>query len=184
MEPYIQISKINDFIFCPKSVYLHSIYDNFSEKMYHGENQAIGKIKHENIEDKTYSSAKKFLQGIEIYSEKYNICGKIDIYDSGKKELIERKTKVQKIYDGYRYQLYAQYFCMKEMGFEIQKLFIHSLNDNKRYEIPLPDKKETAEFEEVLRKINKFNSRDLMESDFSANGNKCEKCVYNNLCVS
>lgn len=182
MEPYIQISKINDFIFCPKSVYLHSIYDNFNEKMYHGENQAIGKIKHENIEDKIYSTAKKFLQGIEIYSEKYNIAGKIDIYDSEEKSLIERKTKIQKIYDGYKYQLYAQYFCMSEMGFEIKKLFFHSLNDNKRYEIPLPDDKEMAEFEEVLKKIKEFSSRDLLENNFGANSNKCEKCVYSNLC--
>ena len=182
MEPYIQISKINDFIFCPKSVYLHSIYDNFNEKTYHGENQAIGKIKHENIEDGTYSTAKKFLQGIDVYSEKYNICGKIDIYDSEAKHLIERKTKIQKIYDGYRYQLYAQYFCMTEMGFEIQKLFIQSIDDNKRYEIHLPDKDEIAEFEEVLRKIKEFSARDLLENNFSVNSNKCEKCVYSPLC--
>lgn len=182
MEPYIQISKINDFIFCPKSVYLHSIYDNFSEKTYHGAKQAAGKIKHENIEDKTYSTAKKFLQGIEIYSEKYNIAGKIDIYNSEKKELIERKAKIQKIYDGYRYQLYAQYFCMEEMGFEVEKLLFHSLNDNKRYEIPLPNDKEVAEFEEILKKIKEFDFQDLMEGNFGVNSNKCENCVYNALC--
>jgi len=179
MESYIQISKINDFIFCPKSIYLHGIYDSFNEKTYHGSEQNVGKLNHKNIDDKSYSTAKKFLQGIEIYSEKYNICGKIDIYDSETKSLIERKTRIQKIYDGYKYQLYAQYFCMTEMGFEIKKLFLHSLKDNKRYEIFPPDKEETEKFEQIINKINKFN---LFKDEFSVNRAKCEKCVYNNLC--
>lgn len=179
MEPYIQISKINDFIFCPKSIYLHGIYENFSEKTYHDSPQNIGKINHQNIEERKYSTAKKFLQGIEIYCEKYNIAGKIDIYDSEKKELIERKTKIQKIYDGYKYQLYAQYFCLTEMGFKVKKLFLHSLTDNKRYEIPLPNEEEVRKFEEIIKKIKEF---DLFKNKISINKAKCEKCIYKNLC--
>lgn len=179
MESYIQISKINDFVFCPKSIYLHGIYDSFNEKTYHGSAQNIGKLNHKNIEEKSYSTAKNFLQGIEIYSEKYNIAGKIDIYNSEKKALIERKTKITKIYDGYKYQLYAQYFCLTEMGFNVEYLFLHSLQDNKRYTISLPDAEETKKFEEIIDKINKFN---LLKDKINANNAKCEKCVYSNLC--
>ena len=37
------------------------------------------------------------LQSITVYSEKYNLSGKIDLYDSKKFQLIERKKKVHKI---------------------------------------------------------------------------------------
>ena len=35
------------------------------------------------------------LQSITVYSEKYNLSGKIDLYDSKKFQLIERKKKNQ-----------------------------------------------------------------------------------------
>lgn len=179
MESYIQISKINDFIFCPYSLYYHSIYENFSQKVYHGSAQTKGKIKHECIDEGRYSTAKKFLQGTDVYSEKYGLCGKIDIYDKENKFLIERKNKVIKIYDGYKYQLYAQYFCLKEMGYEVEKLFIHSLTDNKRYEIALPEGDELKKFEETIEQMRNFN---IAKNNFKKNKQKCEQCIYSQLC--
>lgn len=179
MEQYIQISKINDFIFCPKSLYFHSLYENFSENVYHQEPQKTGKLNHQNIEDKKYSTAKKILQGVEVYSQKYNIAGKIDIYDQEKKELIERKTKVKNIYDGYHYQLYAQYFGLLEEGYDVKKMFIHSLTDNKRYEVPLPNKKETAKFESVVSSMHSFDIFKIKKYPSKA---KCDKCIYKLLC--
>jgi len=179
METYIQISKINDFIFCPKSIYLHGIYENFNTKVYYQSPQTKGKIKHENIDQQKYSTAKKYLQGLEIYSEKYNLAGKIDIYDLENKILIERKNKIKKIYDGYRYQLYAQHFCLKEMGYEVKQLFLHSLSDNKRYQIDLPRDREKTDFENIIEKINDFN---LLKNNFTENPAKCEQCIYRELC--
>jgi len=178
MEDYIQISKINDFIFCPLSLYYHSIYEGFSERTYHGSAQTKGKIKHECIDKKKYSTAKKFLQGTEVYSDKFRLAGKIDIYDQENKFLIERKNKVNKIYDGYRYQLYAQYFCLKEMGHKVKKMFIHSLADNKRYEITLPKGKTLKKFKETIKKINEFN----INNKIKKNPNKCARCIYRQLC--
>jgi CRISPR-associated protein Cas4 len=74
-----------------------------------------------------------------IYSHKHKIAGKIDIYNSETKTLIERKKKIKKVYDGHRYQLYAQYFCMLEMGYNVQNLQIYSLTDNMSYPIPMPN---------------------------------------------
>lgn len=176
---YIQISKINDFIFCPRSIYMHSIYEKFSPKLYHRTPQAVGKIKHENIDEGRYSTSKKYLQGIEIYSEKYNIVGKIDIYDKEKCALIERKNKISNIYDGYKYQLYAQMFCLEEMGYEVKKIILHSLSDNKRRNLPLPDKKEIKKFEGVIDKIKKF---DINNFNYLYNKNKCDNCIYKELC--
>ena len=180
MEDYIQISKINDFIFCPYSLYFHGIYENFSEKTYHDSPQTRGKIKHENIEEGRYSSAKKYLQGIDVYSEKYGLAGKIDIYDKEEKTLIERKNKVAKIYDGYRYQLYAQYFGLAEMGHETERIKIHSLSDNKRYDIPLPVGRELEKFEAVIAAMKNFR---MENGGLKINPAKCARCIYRQLCT-
>ena len=179
MEQYIQISKINDFIFCPKSVYLHKIYENFDQNTYHQEPQKVGKLNHENIDNGKYSTAKKFLQGMAVYCGKYEIAGKIDIYNTETKTLIERKTKIKKIYDGYKYQLYAQYFSLLEMGYEVKKIFIHSLNDNKRYEIQTPNKQEKENFENIIDRIHRF---DILKHKSMTAKAKCDRCIYNNLC--
>ena len=180
MEEYIQISKLNDFIFCPKSMYLHSIYEGLDTRVYHSHYQTAGKLNHECIDNKKYSSAKKsILQGIEVYSHKYNLVGKIDLYFKDKKELMERKTKINRIYDGYRFQLYAQYFCLLEEGYEIEKISVHSLKDNKKYYIDIPNEYEIKRFEILLNDIKRFS---MYEDRVKKNKNKCEKCIYNNLC--
>ncbi len=170
---------MNDFIFCPMSLYFHSFYENYDQKMYHRKPQTIGKINHENIDGGKYSTAKKYLQGLPIYSSKYNLMGKIDIYDADKKYLIERKYKVKKIYDGYVLQIYAQFFCLEEMGYAVEKMFIHSLSDNKRYEIKKPSGKDEFEFGKIIQKMTHF---DLLNFNRNANPNKCANCVYCELC--
>lgn len=162
MEQYIPISKINDFLYCPMSLYLHTAYEDFDKREYQEVAQIAGAFAHKNIENKTYSSAKRFVQSIDVYCEKYNIAGKIDIYDKREKALIERKNKIKKIYLGYVYQLYGEYFCMIEMGYEVKRLFLHSLSDNKRYEITLPDKEEVIAFEKTLKQMGDFGSEDIV----------------------
>lgn len=46
----ILISELNDFVFCPKSVYLHHIYARFDQSLYHETFQTEGKIAHETID--------------------------------------------------------------------------------------------------------------------------------------
>jgi len=105
--------------------------------------------------------------------------GNIDVYDQQKKSLIERKTKIKKIYDGYKYQLYAQYFALKEMGYDVEKLFLHSLKDNKRYEIPIPDSLETDKFERTIHWMQKF---DILWDEVNVCSEKCDNCIYRPLC--
>lgn len=57
----------------------------------------------------TYSTQKGMLQGISVYCEKYNLVGKIDVFDKKTGILTERKKKIKTVYDGYIYQIYAQY---------------------------------------------------------------------------
>ena len=181
MDDYIQISKLNDFIFCPYSIYLHSIYENFDTSTYHSKFQKRGSINHARIDNKTYSTSKYIIQGKDIYSQKYGLVGKIDLYDSKQKSLIERKYKITKIYSGYKLQLFAQYLCMQEMGYQVNKLCFHSLVDNKNYPIAFPSGEDLNFLKDTVKQIRNFRSKDAVLLSISPL--KCEKCIYNNLCA-
>ena len=179
MTSYIQISKLNDFIFCPYSLYFHTLYDNFAKRVYQRTPQITGTIKHEIIDEKRYGDAKRYLTGAEVYSDKYRLVGKIDIYDKQDKILIERKAKIKKIFDGYKYQLYAQMFCLQEMGYEIKEIYAYSMADNKKYTINLPDDNDICKFSELVDAINTFEPDKIV---VSVNENKCANCIYSELC--
>lgn len=179
METNIIISNLNDFIFCPRSIYFHNLYYNFEEKLFHDTSQQEGKTAHTNIDKKQYSSKSNILQSIDIYSEELGVIGKIDLYDKDKKQLIERKKKIKTIYEGYYLQLYAQYYCLIEMGYEIKELFFHSLSDNKRIKVPLPLEENKERLKEVISQMRNFN---LENEDFSQNPKKCQMCIYKELC--
>jgi len=148
METYIKISTLNDFIFCPKSIYFHELYNKYNTYVYHTTYQQEWKLNHEKIDNQLYSSKKNIIQALTVYSSKYNLLGKIDLYNKWTKTLIERKTKIQKIYLGYKYQVWAQYLCMVEMWFDVKQIVLYSLKDNKSYSIPIPIKKDIKKFEE------------------------------------
>ena len=180
MEPYITLSFLNDFIFCPRSIYFHQLYGLVSTRLYQKKPQIAGKAAHKSIDTKKYSSKKDIFQTIEIYSEKYNIGGKIDTYDAESKQLVERKKKIKVIYDGYIYQLYAQYHCLTEMSYQVDKLKLYSMDDNKSYPIksPVEDKQRQEKFENLIRQMQNYD----LNAPFEANPNKCKFCIYNNLC--
>lgn len=179
MEQFIQISKINDFIFCPKSIYFHGIYEDFCDDTYKATPQKVGSMAHESIESGKYTTSKNCIQAMPIYSEKYSLVGKIDTYLIKEQKLVERKFKVNKIYDGYRHQLYAQKFCLEEMGYRVKSMYIHSLSDNKRYEIELPSEEEVKKFEKIIEAINNFF---LQNDSYKMKSTKCNSCIYRELC--
>lgn len=180
MEDYITISTLNVFIFCPRSIYFHHLFGNISTRLYHSICQVNGNIAHASIEAKNYSTRKYILQGLEVYSEKYGLCGKIDILDLKKGLLTERKKKIKVVYDGYIFQLYAQYHALVEMGYEVKKICLYSMDDNKKYDVLLPCENKTMQkkFEQLLKNLRTFS----LEKPFVANSSKCEKCIYNTLC--
>lgn len=180
MESYLPISFLNDFIFCPRSIYFHQLYGRVSTRLYHTTDQTLGKNAHKNVDNKRYTTAKHVFQTIEIFSETYNLAGKIDTYDAKKQLLVERKKKIKVVYDGYIYQLYAQYHCLIEMGYEVSQLKLYSMDDNKSYPVNLPseDPERQAAFEQLLHDIRRFD----LNAPFTANPNKCRHCIYNNLC--
>ena len=72
-EDYISISTLNDFIFCPYSIYLHNVYMETDEGLYHATPQTRGKIAHETIDTKKASNRAGDLQSLPILSEKLSV---------------------------------------------------------------------------------------------------------------
>jgi len=82
MYEEILITQLNDFIFCPASIYFHMLYGETSRMLVQSEKQINGTAVHETIDKNTYSSRKNIYTGIDVYCEKYGLIGKIDMYDS------------------------------------------------------------------------------------------------------
>lgn len=178
MESYIQITWLNDFVFCPRSLYFHNLYGQYSTDVFHDTPQKKGNIAHESIDTKTYSTSKKWLQGLEIWSDTLGVCGKIDLFNTKTGELVERKRKITTVYDGYKYQVWAQAMCLAEEGFSVQKIVLHSLSTNTRFEIPLPGEEEKNILKNVVKDLRHFS----FETPFIPNPQKCAHCIYAELC--
>ncbi|MEG1539913.1 MAG: type V CRISPR-associated protein Cas4 [Muribaculaceae bacterium] len=179
MEEYITISTLNDFIFCPYSIYLHNVYMEADEDLYHAVPQTQGKNAHAAIDNKRYSTCKDDILSLPIYSEELGIMGKIDIYKTDKELLIERKYELRTIYQGQIYQLWAQYFCMIEMGYKISKIAFYEISTNTMKPINIPSETEKQELIDFIICFRSFNP---MTSKFNVNTNKCTHCIYCNLC--
>ena len=52
MEPYLMITQLNDFIFCPRSIFFAGIYrESVSDDLYHQTPQREGLVHHETIDE-------------------------------------------------------------------------------------------------------------------------------------
>lgn len=115
-----------------------------------------------------------------FYSSTYDVFAVIDYYDRTEKILVEKKKCIKRLYKGFIFQLYAQYYALKDNGEEVKQIYLYSISDRKFYLVPLPenalDLKE--EFELTLSRMRHFK----IEEYFQTNKAKCEKCIYSNLC--
>jgi CRISPR-associated protein Cas4 len=180
MEETIKISYLNDFVFCPMSIYFHNLYDNLNKDIYQTSSQINGTNCHKTIDEKKYSSRKDILQSIDIYCNEFNVEGKIDVFDIPTGILTERKRKITKIYDGYVFQLYAQYYALIEMGYNVNKIRLHSICDNKTYNLLLPEQnpKMNQKFKNIIKEMHKFDYRKFIQKDCK----KCLECIYEPIC--
>ena len=179
-EGLILISQLNDFVFCPASIYFHKLYEGQDPRLYQTTDQVNGKLSHLSVDEGRYSTKKSVLTGKDVFSEQYGLIGKIDIFHEEQGLLVERKRKIVKIYDGYVFQLYAQCLALREMGYVVKALRFHSLADNKTYPIALPedDPERFRAFEETVAKMRFFEiSSFIPESE-----EKCRHCIYSPAC--
>lgn len=177
-EDYISISTLNDFIFCPYSIYLHNVYMESDEGLYHATPQTQGRIAHETVDEKKGNTSKDVILALPVYSEKYRLMGKIDVYKIKERCLIERKYQLKQIYQGQIYQLWAQMLCLQEMGYEVEHIAFYEISTKKTIPINVPSSDEIKGFEHFLLS---FRSYDPIQP-FHPNLNKCRHCIYCSLC--
>jgi len=178
MESYILLSELNDFLFCPRSIYFHHIFWRYDKSLYHGAPQTAGTLAHATIDHQKYSTRKNILQGMPVYSEKYGIAGNIDTFDIDSGHLTERKKHITQVYPGNQMQILGQYLCLTEMGYRVEKINFHSLDDNKNYPVNIPTHGDILQFEKILDSFKKYR----LTQSFVPNPRKCEKCIYRTLC--
>ena len=177
MEENIAITLLNDFLFCPYSIYLKNIYKSADEELYHAAPQIRGKFAHSEI-DMQKSNFETEIVGISVYSDELGLTGKIDIYKTAEKHLIEHKYKLEKVYLGQIYQIWGQYFCMKEMGYAVDKLSFYAISTDKFFPVDLPNQEDKTFFLKFIEKFRNYNPEDKID----INPNKCKYCIYNSLC--
>ena len=151
---------------------------NSDEGEYQAMPQTRGKIAHTPIDTGSGAHNKGDKYGLSVISHKYGLIGKIDVYKGREKILIERKYELKQIYRGQYYQLWAQYFCMKEMGYEVNKIGFYEISSKRTIYVDVPNKEQTKEFEDFLKQFRSYDPEVL----FVSNPNKCKHCIYSNLC--
>lgn len=147
------------------------------EGLYYATPQTKGRLVHESVDNKT-SLNKDIILALPVISNQLGLIGKIDVYKQNEKNLVERKYSLKHIYQGQIYQLWAQYFCMVEMGYEINNISFYEISKNKTIPISLPTDKDRKELIAFIRDFRKYDPSKPM----NINKNKCSHCIYSNLC--
>lgn len=147
---------------------------------YQSADQINGTAAHQHVDEGTYSDKCSILMGMDVFCERYGLIGKIDIYDAENKVLRERKKKIKQVYDGYIFQLYAQYFSLIEMGYDVAKIELYSMDDHKTYtvEIPKDNPEMLNKFESTIYDIQNFQIGEYIQN----NAEKCKHCIYEPAC--
>lgn len=146
--------------------------------IYHAAPQIRGTLSHQATDGKTASTKADVLLSLPVYSERFHLMGKIDVYHKKTKKLIERKYQLKQIFQGHIYQLWAQMFCLREMGHEVELLAFYEQSTNRMIDVALPTDEEIEQFKEFINQFFNYNPAD----DLTVNPNKCSHCVYCNLC--
>lgn len=177
-DDYILISTLNDFVFCPYSIYLHNVYMDTDTDMYHAFPQVKGRAVHASVDAKQTSGKSSIIESLNVVSHKYGLMGKIDVLDCSTGRLTERKNNLKHIFQGQIYQLWAQYLCLEEMGYTVKSLFFYEVSTKRHIGIQFPDTCGLTLFENLLQEYREFDPR---EFGFQ-NQNKCLHCIYCGLC--
>ena len=111
----IPISLIGNYLYCPYSIYLHNVYMEMDDSVYKAEHLYKGSAVHRAVDEKRMDNRKEVLQAFPVFSERMGLVGKIDVFNVKTGELVERKTKVDRIYPRHIYQLWGQMLCLREI---------------------------------------------------------------------
>ncbi len=94
MKDFILITQLNDFVFCPYSIYLHNIFSDTDDSTYKATPQLNGTHSHRKVDNKLTHHNNDLIYSMSVCSNKYRICGKIDTYRISTRTLVERKYQL------------------------------------------------------------------------------------------
>lgn len=177
-EDYISLSALNDFIFCPYSIYLHNIYMEADEGLYHAKPQTQGRMAHYAVDHKRSSTRKDDIMSLPVCCHELGIIGKIDVYKGLERHLVERKYQLKQIFQGQLYQLWGECFCMREMGYRVDHVSFYEISTNTMMPQQLPGIKEWNELKSFITQFKTFDP----SAPINTNPNKCAHCIYSPLC--
>ena len=177
MYGLLPISNLNDFLFCPYSIYLHSVYKGTEEEVCKAAMQKEGSYAHRKKEDDD-AHKKGVVTSLPVISEKLGIYGVTDAFDIENGILTEYKNRLTAVYPGQRIQIQAQCLCLKEMGYRVSEIRLTEISTGKILPVDLPDIDTVKEIECLIRRIKQYNP----DNDIEVNPNKCRKCIYCSLC--
>lgn len=178
MDGYISFSQLNDFIYSPMSLYLHECYKAYNTNLYNDTPQALGIQAHEAIDQHKYKK-RDWITSMWLCSATLRLYGKTDLYNQKSGELVERKRLIKYIYEGYKMQVWAQYYCLQEMGYKVNSIYLHSLVDNTRYDLGIPTKKDLESLKELISRMQNYQPQfeELIDPR-----NKSLISIYKHLC--
>ena len=93
-DNFINITALNDFLFCPYSIDLHNAFMDMDEDVFVATPQVKGKAAHREIDCRTFSKSENDVQSLKVFSNELALMGIIDLYRKDEKHLVELKTRV------------------------------------------------------------------------------------------
>ena len=76
-ETPFAITLLNDFIFCPASIYFHQVDAGTDKMTYQSSDQLNGTAAHTTIDEGHYSDKTSVLQALPVYCEQYGLEGNV-----------------------------------------------------------------------------------------------------------
>ncbi len=171
MDDYISFSQLNDFLYSPLSLYLHECYKTYHTQMYDDIPQVAGKKAHATIDNNQYKK-KHWITGMWLCSPILRLYGRADLYNDFTGELVERKRKIAYIYEGYKMQIWGQYYCLVEMGYSVSGISLHSLIDNSRYSLGIPTEDNIHQLKDLINRMRIYTPTfDVLEEENEKSSN-------------
>ena len=170
MKPLVNVSMINQYLYCPRRYWYIKFYDTQGENYY----QKDGQFKH-----CSQSIRGGWTKEIYLESKKLGIKGKIDILQNGDKPIERKRGKSYFTND----EMQLTGYCMlleSNIGQEVDKGIIYLFGTDKRQEIPITDW-HRSKTEEIIDSMKKLKSE--VPPPLTENENKCAKCSTKIYCM-
>ena len=176
MEEYIPITHLNDFLFCPYSIYLHNVYQGAEDQAVKAAPQLSGTKAHKRKEESTPDGA--LMLSMPVLSEELGIYGIIDEYDPLGGVLTEYKNHINKVFEGQLVQVQSQAICLAEMEYTLKALRLADLSTGRTVPVRLPTEADRQRIKELIGRYKSWSPENRLE----VNPAKCRKCIYSALC--